>query len=68
MADPRPAVVAHGPWPVSLNAMVRAEELKNSVTEVGVAAAHDGALLVADDVGGIVWRVTPTLAGAPAKK
>ena len=26
---------------------------------VGVAVAHDGALLVADDVGGVVWRVTP---------
>jgi hypothetical protein len=26
---------------------------------VGVAVAGDGALLVADDVGGIVWRVTP---------
>ncbi len=27
---------------------------------VGVAVAHDGALLVADDVGGSVWRVAPT--------
>jgi glucose/arabinose dehydrogenase len=26
---------------------------------VGLAIAHDGALLVADDVGGRVWRVTP---------
>lgn len=26
---------------------------------VGVAAGHDGALLVADDVGNCVWRVTP---------
>jgi glucose/arabinose dehydrogenase len=26
---------------------------------VGVAVARDGALLVADDVGGIIWRVTP---------
>jgi glucose/arabinose dehydrogenase len=26
---------------------------------VGVAVAHDGALLVADDVGGAVWRVVP---------
>jgi glucose/arabinose dehydrogenase len=26
---------------------------------VGVAVARDGALLVADDVGGTVWRVTP---------
>ena len=26
---------------------------------VGVAVARDGALLVADDVGGSVWRVTP---------
>jgi glucose/arabinose dehydrogenase len=26
---------------------------------VGVAVAKDGALLVADDVGGIIWRVTP---------
>ena len=25
---------------------------------VGVAVAKDGALLVADDVGGIIWRVT----------
>jgi glucose/arabinose dehydrogenase len=30
---------------------------------VGVAVDRTGALLVADDVGGIVWRVTPT----PAK-
>jgi glucose/arabinose dehydrogenase len=26
---------------------------------VGVAVARDGALLVADDVGGSIWRVTP---------
>ncbi len=26
---------------------------------VGVAVAHDGALLVADDVGGAVWRLAP---------
>jgi glucose/arabinose dehydrogenase len=26
---------------------------------VGVAVAHDGALLVADDVGDVVWRVSP---------
>ena len=32
---------------------------------VGVAVAKDGALLVADDVGGSVWRVTPS-ATAPA--
>ena len=25
---------------------------------VGVAMDHDGALLVADDVGGVVWRLT----------
>ncbi len=25
---------------------------------VGVAIAHDGALLVADDVGNVIWRVT----------
>ncbi|HLZ76896.1 sorbosone dehydrogenase family protein [Phenylobacterium sp.] len=31
---------------------------------VGVAVDRTGALLVADDVGGIVWRVTPTPAGA----
>jgi glucose/arabinose dehydrogenase len=30
---------------------------------VGVVVDKTGALLVADDVGGIVWRVTPT----PAK-
>ena len=29
---------------------------------VGLAVAHDGALLVADDVGGSVWRVTPQAA------
>jgi glucose/arabinose dehydrogenase len=29
---------------------------------VGVAVARDGALLVADDVGGMVWRVTPDAA------
>jgi glucose/arabinose dehydrogenase len=27
---------------------------------VGVAVARDGALLVADDVGNVVWRVSPT--------
>ncbi len=26
---------------------------------VGVAVDHTGALLVADDVGGVIWRVTP---------
>jgi hypothetical protein len=26
---------------------------------VGVAVAKDGALLVADDVGNVIWRVTP---------
>jgi hypothetical protein len=31
---------------------------------VGVAVDRTGALLVADDVGGVVWRVTPTPAGA----
>jgi glucose/arabinose dehydrogenase len=31
---------------------------------VGVAFAKDGALLVADDVGNVIWRVTPaTVAG-----
>jgi glucose/arabinose dehydrogenase len=31
---------------------------------VGVAIAKDGALLVADDVGNVIWRVTPaTTAG-----
>ena len=29
---------------------------------VGVRFAGDGALLVADDVGGVVWRVAPTAA------
>jgi glucose/arabinose dehydrogenase len=27
---------------------------------VGVAVAHDGALLVSDDGGGVIWRVAPT--------
>jgi glucose/arabinose dehydrogenase len=35
------------------------EENKVSGRPVGVAVARDGALLVADDVGGIVWRVAP---------
>lgn len=26
---------------------------------VGVASDHSGALLVADDVGNVIWRVTP---------
>ncbi|HSZ51227.1 MAG TPA: PQQ-dependent sugar dehydrogenase [Caulobacteraceae bacterium] len=26
---------------------------------VGVAVAHDGALLVSDDGGGVIWRITP---------
>lgn len=30
---------------------------------VGVAVARDGALLVADDVGNKVWRVTPDQSG-----
>jgi glucose/arabinose dehydrogenase len=36
---------------------------------VGVVVDKSGGLLVADDVGGVVWRVTPTPAGArpPAK-
>ena len=32
---------------------------------VGVAVARDGALLVADDVGGSVWRVTPQSNASP---
>jgi glucose/arabinose dehydrogenase len=32
---------------------------------VGVAIARDGALLVADDVGGSVWRVAPQRASTP---
>ncbi len=31
---------------------------------VGVVVDKTGALLVADDVGGIIWRITPTPAGA----
>ncbi|MBV8681726.1 MAG: PQQ-dependent sugar dehydrogenase [Caulobacteraceae bacterium] len=27
---------------------------------VGVAVAHDGALLVSDDGGGVIWRIAPT--------
>ena len=33
---------------------------------VGVVVDKSGGLLVADDVGGVVWRVTPTPAGARA--
>lgn len=33
---------------------------------VGVAVARDGAILVADDVGGAVWRVAPATAGVTA--
>jgi glucose/arabinose dehydrogenase len=33
---------------------------------VGVVVDRSGGLLVADDVGGVVWRVTPTPAGARA--
>lgn len=33
---------------------------------VGVAVDRTGALLVADDVGGIVWRVTPVARATPA--
>jgi glucose/arabinose dehydrogenase len=32
---------------------------------VGVAADKTGALLVADDVGNTIWRVTPADGGAP---
>jgi glucose/arabinose dehydrogenase len=35
------------------------EQGKAQGRPVGVAVAKDGALLVADDVGGIVWRVSP---------
>jgi len=34
---------------------------------VGVAVAHDGALLVADDVGNAVWRVAPATAATAAR-
>lgn len=34
---------------------------------VGVAVDHTGALLVADDVGNVVWRVTPATKGAATK-
>jgi glucose/arabinose dehydrogenase len=30
---------------------------------VGVTVAHDGALLIADDAGGIVWRVAHVSGG-----
>jgi glucose/arabinose dehydrogenase len=33
---------------------------------VGVAVDRTGALLVADDVGNVVWRVTPTTSAAPS--
>lgn len=35
---------------------------------VGVAVDRAGALLVADDVGNVVWRVTPADRGQPARK
>ena len=35
---------------------------------VGVAVAADGALLIADDVGNVVWRVSPTVGHAPAAR
>ena len=34
---------------------------------VGVAVDRSGGLLVADDVGGVIWRVIPTPAAPPAK-
>jgi hypothetical protein len=33
---------------------------------VGVAVDRSGALLVADDVGNVIWRVTRAAAGTPA--
>ena len=35
---------------------------------VGVAVAHDGALLVSDDAGGMVWRIAPTKSVAGTAK
>ena len=34
------------------------EDEKAQGRPVGVAIAHDGSLLVADDVGNTIWRVT----------
>ncbi len=34
---------------------------------VGVALAHDGALLVTDDAGGTVWRIAPMARVASAR-
>jgi len=53
-ADGRPA----GPAIDLLSGFLSADELHSNGRPVGVALANDGSLLVADDVGHCVWRVT----------
>jgi glucose/arabinose dehydrogenase len=35
---------------------------------VGVALARDGALLVADDVGNVIWRVAAAVPGTASER
>ncbi len=44
--------------PVDVLTGFRTQDGKARGRPVGVALANDGALLVADDVGGVVWRIT----------
>ena len=45
--------------PIKLRAWVREEWLWVAFMAQTVAMVDDGALLVADDVGNIIWRVAP---------
>lgn len=61
-ADGKPA----GPPEGFLSGFVDADG-KARGRPAGVAVDHAGALLVADDVGNVIWRVTPAAKGAAAK-
>ncbi len=58
-ADGRPA----GPPRDILSGFLAPDETVSYGRPVGVAVAGDGALLVADDVGDVVWRVSAALPG-----
>ena len=58
-ANGRPA----GPPRDILGGFLAPDERESYGRPVGVALAADGALLVADDVGDVVWRVTGSKAG-----
>jgi len=47
-----------GPPRDILNGFLASDERESYGRPVGVAIGRDGALLVADDVGNVIWRVT----------